>query len=355
MIQYADVRQVHLEITDKCNASCPMCPRTDHGGPVNPRLRNIEMSLELAKKVFPEDFLRGLHFIQLCGNFGDPIVAKDMLEILEYFRSVNPKLSLGIHTNGSLRTPAWWAGLGKVLKGPGDYCKFALDGLADTNHLYRRNTLFSKIIENAKAFIASGGIAHWEYLVFQHNQHQVEDARTLASEMGFKQFYVKKTSRFFNYQNGKNEPYPIYDKEKNIVGYLNPPDEEEFINKVTLQSEKPGETRKSTYKVEEHINCLTSRAKTIYISAAGEVFPCCFLGGQVRYDERGPDGDFVAALATKPGIEISAGERPMQAILDSDWFPSIQRSWTASKQSERIGTCLRLCTEKKLIVDGEYA
>ena len=48
---------------------------------------------------------------------------------------------------------------------------FGIDGLQDTNHLYRISTNFDKIIKNAKAFIDAGGFAKWHMLVFEHNEH----------------------------------------------------------------------------------------------------------------------------------------------------------------------------------------
>jgi sulfatase maturation enzyme AslB (radical SAM superfamily) len=133
----------------------------------------------------------------MCGNYGDPAAAPECLEIFEYFRSINPDITLGIHSNGSLRNTSWWSQLGKILSRSGDYGFFSVDGLSDTNHIYRVNTNFAKILENAEAFISAGGQAHWEYLVFEHNEHQVEEARQLASSMGFVNFREKVSRRFF--------------------------------------------------------------------------------------------------------------------------------------------------------------
>ena len=35
-----------------------------------------------------------------------------------------------------------------------------------------------------KWYIKAGGVARWEFLVFKHNQHQIEEARQLANELG---------------------------------------------------------------------------------------------------------------------------------------------------------------------------
>jgi MoaA/NifB/PqqE/SkfB family radical SAM enzyme len=43
MYDYTDIRTVHLEITEKCNAACPMCARNINGGEDNPWLQNSEL------------------------------------------------------------------------------------------------------------------------------------------------------------------------------------------------------------------------------------------------------------------------------------------------------------------------
>ena len=48
-----------------------------------------------------------------------------------------------------------------------------------------------------KLLLMQGGIAQWDYIVFKHNEHQVEEARKLSKELGFFEFQIKKTSRFF--------------------------------------------------------------------------------------------------------------------------------------------------------------
>ena len=38
MYKLEDIRQVHLEITQKCQAACSMCDRNMNGGALNPHL-----------------------------------------------------------------------------------------------------------------------------------------------------------------------------------------------------------------------------------------------------------------------------------------------------------------------------
>ena len=46
-------------------------------------------------------------------------------------------------------------------------------------------------MENARAFIDEGGNAAWQYLIFPWNAHQVDEAKELSVEMGFKQFIAR--------------------------------------------------------------------------------------------------------------------------------------------------------------------
>lgn len=348
MISSTQIRSVHLEVTDKCNANCPMCARTHHGGKLNPYLRNIEMSLETAQKVFPPAFVKQLGFLQMCGSFGDPIVAKDMVEILKYLRSENPKMFLGVHTNGSARTEEWWSDLGGILSKKNDYCKFGLDGLEDTNAIYRQNTSWHKIMTNAKSFIAAGGIAHWEFLVFKHNEHQVEEARELSKKMGFKEFYLKKTARFYNYQTGKNDPFPILNKNDEVIGQLEPPTSTEHVNAISLS---PPSVAEGIF--DRRIDCSSAKDRSIYVSAAGEIFPCCFLGGQMQYIHRGSDGAYLESLS-KGQIAVT-DQQKIEQIIDGPWFKAIEKSWSKDTPVEnKINSCYRICGKNQNIVKAEY-
>ena len=155
MYDYNGIKIVHLEMTERCNAGCPQCGRNINGGETNPYLHDRELDLGSVKKIFPESFVKQLNHIFMCGNYGDPIVAKDTLEVLRYFRSINQNIRLSMNTNGSARTVDWWRDIAEVLK-PNGYVIFSIDGLEDTNHLYRRNTNWEKIISNVNAFIEAG-------------------------------------------------------------------------------------------------------------------------------------------------------------------------------------------------------
>jgi len=194
MFNINNTKELHMETSSVCNAACPLCAReTD---PNFNKKNAVSLSLTKVKELFDEKFISNLDSMFMCGVYGDPAAAPDTIEIFKYFREINPTIRLSIHSNGGLRAARWWEELGTVLCNEGDWCYFGIDGLIDTNHIHRVNTDFSKIMENAASFISSGGRAHWEFLVFRHNEHQVEEARRLSQDMGFINFRVKISRRF---------------------------------------------------------------------------------------------------------------------------------------------------------------
>lgn len=165
-----ELRGVHLELTDQCNASCPQCSRNDSGGAVNPLLSLTELRLGDVQAILPVALLQQLRRVMLCGNYGDPIVAKDCKEILRWMQKASPDTRLSMHTNGGARTASWWRDLGSIMRGA-NFVRFGIDGLEDTNHLYRQKVKWPTLMRNIRAFVSGGGHAQWDYLVFEHNEH----------------------------------------------------------------------------------------------------------------------------------------------------------------------------------------
>ena len=89
MYKLEDIRQIHLEITQKCQAACSMCDRNINGGELNPHLTLAELKLDDIKRIFKPTLIKQLQAMQLCGNHGDPIIAEHTLEVLQYFREHN--------------------------------------------------------------------------------------------------------------------------------------------------------------------------------------------------------------------------------------------------------------------------
>lgn len=271
-----NVTDIHIELTDKCQASCPMCARNYSGGMERPFVGQHEITLEQFKSWFSPEFLKGIENFYACGNYGDPIIAKDCLDIFRYIRSCTDG-RLSIHTNGSARSTKWWADLAKALHGHHDVT-FGIDGFAESHVLYRRGTDWQKIIDNARAFINSGGTASVDCLVFKHNQHEIEDFKKEMLSIGFHSVNVKSTGRFYDMLT-----FPVLNTAGQVEYYLEPVD----LNKYkTVNFLKLDELSKDITLWQDIVDqtlvipkCVSK--KEIYVDARGTVYPCCWVGSDM--------------------------------------------------------------------------
>ena len=340
MFKFNELNQLHLEITNNCQASCPMCVRNVHGGLDNPLVKIENWSLERYKTIVNAEVLQQIRLIQFCGNYGDPLLNNDLLKMMEYTAQVNPDIHIRIHTNGSMRNKGWWAQLAKTL--PINHSViFALDGLKDTHHLYRIGTDFNKIIENAKEFIANGGTAEWAYLRFKHNEHQVDEAKKLASELGFHIFTMKDSARWV-----LDEKFPVYDKNKNTTHYIEPSQwsQMKFIRREVLENYK-----QILEKTE--IDCYALKIKEVYITAQGLLFPCCWLG-VIPYQTYDHEHELVHIrkeildqynrLVESLGGEesINAEKKSIKDIINSKEYQTV---WNHYWTNDKLITCVRSC------------
>ncbi len=348
MYQHSDIKIIHLEITDKCNAACPQCLRNNNGVGVNPHLALTELSLADIKKIFMPDFARQLKMLYLCGNYGDPIVARDTLSVYKYFRRLNPEMKFSMNTNGSFRSAVWWRELAKVFGKNGEV-KFGLDGLGDTHRLYRQGTDWKKIIDNAEAFIEAGGQAVWEFIIFRHNEHQIEAARKMSEQLGFSRFTAKKTWRF--YSNAKNSGKDSHEG-MNRAGQkvvLKRPERDNNVNQALRHESKIKEKygNMKNYLDQAKIKCKVQEEKNLYLSAEGLVLPCCWLANQLYIAYLPPRSTPIWKILDKIGgvDKLNARKNPLKDIVNSEFFQKlIPESWNKSSiAAGKPEVCAKIC------------
>lgn len=262
-----------MELTDKCQAACPQCPRNVYGGVDDDCVKNVEITIDQFKRWFPPLVMNQLFDFFMCGNIGDPLLAKDSLKIFEYIKQTNPNCRIHVYTNGSMQTSNWWDSYISII-GPEDETVFAIDGFADTHAIYRRNTNWDKIIENAKRIIDSGNVAKAEILVFAHNEHQIDDLTNFCWELGFKSVWARATDRFYGFDKS-----PVHNKKGELEYYLYPAKSEKWNPPLNLDFEKMiDKTAFNKMLSEVSIDSKCKRGQSIYVSALGYVYPCCWVG-----------------------------------------------------------------------------
>ena len=260
------------ELNNICNLMCPQCARNEIvDGVLQKRTNDIaggetlddtDNSLETFKKVW-SNIEHPMRVIRFQGQLSENVASRDFLPICDFIIKQGTRVQ--VSTNGSLRPVSWWYELGKVFsKSSKSVVKFCLDGMGEELEVYRVNASYDKIIENAKAFIEGGGNAQWAFIVFRHNQHQIDDAVKESNRLGFNSFRLTHTNRRYN----MDVPYTYGGKEyvlqnQNIFNKWN-----EKVNKNS--------SYKNTDSLEE-ISCKAIKENQIYISHKNKVWACYYI------------------------------------------------------------------------------
>lgn len=275
MYNISDIKKIHLELSNHCNSFCPQCPRYNNFGKLKERINLNHLTPEHIMNI-PIDKMKKLKGVDLCGSLGDPLMNPNIDFIFDYFKDQEIQL----FTNASLRNEQWWSG---VAFRKNVMVTFCIDGIDEETHSkYRRNTSFKKIMKNATAFISNGGVAQWQFIIFKHNQNQIDTAKQMSDKLGFQKIKFIYSDRF-----DYNDQWPVYVNDKveyhlerstlehtstrDLTGF----EEDKFYLKGMLKEKIP------------EITCVWSEKKHIYVSANGFVYPCCMMGyieGEPKWD-----------------------------------------------------------------------
>ena len=285
------VGRLQLECTNYCNAACPQCDRADmHSSDLN----NAAHTLENYKKWFSKynwDQLTDIHF---CGSVDEPTINPELIDLVQWAHTLSIQTkNISISTNGGTRDVAFWHKLGRISKKKGKLTVvFGIDGLEDTNHLYRRNVKWEILQRNFRAYIAAGGDAIWQFIVFSHNKHQLDDVKERLDREGFSKLMLIHSDRevvdeIDNERDTKFEVPDWYDTS-----------DANKIDDVEISDIKFGDKdKKEIHKANTERSCVRCPAKTnsgdtefhkkfgnIYVDARGYVTPCCWMGNPNEID-----------------------------------------------------------------------
>lgn len=197
---------LEIELTTKCTLGCPACPRNDpQEKKENWDVGHIDTNI--AKSLADDPTDRSYLFV---GCYGDPIYHPDFIDIVKYYLDKNKRFTT--HTNGSFKKQKWWDELASLNWTQKQRFTFSVDGLEDTNPIYRIRSDWKSIMRGMRTM---GNLPkyrkpwlEWKYLVFPYNEHQVPEASQLAQEIGIDMFSPVKSERNINsYRVENNEIY----------------------------------------------------------------------------------------------------------------------------------------------------
>ena len=344
-----DIKKLHIELTDRCQAQCPMCARNHNGGNDRKHITNNDVSIDQFKSWFPELFLQKLDLFYASGNYGDPAFAKDCLEIYKYVRKANPSIQQNIHTNGSLRNSEWWTEFAEIIK-PNGRIIFAVDGFKGKHELYRKNTDFDKIINNIKTVVSTGCAVKVNSLVFEHNQYDTELFEEYLRDLGVYEVEFRSTTRFYDMKS-----FPVYDKngvrEYDLLPATIP--KYKVQSKFNLEKLLIKENR-DILSENSVVNPKCMVNNEIYIDCRGNVFPCSYLGSD--YVENGVEETSTINILRNISVRDSQQHLIRLGLINLHsinienvkFWDNLEQLWTGDN---KCLTCVNICGNTKPLID----
>lgn len=346
------LKKVELEITSDCNAACPGCARTDAAK--DGTLKVQDFSLDDLKRMFPPGNYDGVEF-KFCGVLGDPAIHPQFADMLEYLLENQGMIS--ISTNGAVGTADMWRRLGAMCQ---QYQRkfhihWCIDGHKETNHIYRVNTKWSVLERNMNAFVETVGDytyrAKWVYIVFDHNEHELETAREHAKRLGFN--FATRTGMRNSFKQWVAElpKKAVVDNKKTIVKEkkvitTTGKKEHSKVDQVKKLDEfiaKKDKTKEEALAVTKTIQCKYVHEAEIFISADQTMWPCCFLADWGRKNK----DDIVNKLAEYGTGWNSLKDKSINEVMQHPWFEKILADSWDPAHPKHLTRCIRTCAYNK--------
>lgn len=316
------INSIEFDLTSSCNSVCPNCARfKEHDGQLyrNPLVKfDQHLPVEKVKEILNHPCVTQTVDCTFVGLMGDALAHPHFLEIIDIVITKAKRGHICIHSNGGLRNVKYWEQLGKKLADFHHVCFFSIDGLEDTNHLYRRGVKWDKVIDNAKSFINAGGNAVWKFIKFPWNEHQIKKAKIRAKTLGFTDFEVR--------------------PDRDPVGaslHL-----QKIANNGVKKSPAPTQQTQPLYRpdkisiLKQNLECSPNH---ININYAGQVNPCCWFNS-IKTEDRW--SDHYAIYADKENTQWNnINFNDFASIVNNTWWKDLY----ASVRSAPIQPCIFNC------------
>lgn len=249
-IQWGMPVSISFEPTTSCNLRCPECPSG---------LRQFTRPRGMLQPSFFKKTIDEIHkdLLYLIFYFqGEPYLNRDFLEMVKYAsdKGIYTATSTNAHyLNDEAAKKTVESGLDRLI--------ISLDGTTQEVYAqYRRGGRVDKVLEGArnivkwkKALNSKTPFVFFQFLVVKPNEHQIEDVKRLAKEIGVDDVRFK-TAQIYDYENDPN-------------GLI--PENQEYSRYVR----QPDGTYKSRNKLANH--CWKLQHANV-ITWDGTVVPCCF-------------------------------------------------------------------------------
>ncbi len=194
-----------------CTLRCPFCPT---GQQRNSRPKEV-MSFQNFKKIIDELGPYLIH-IDFC-NWGEPLLNKELFEMIAYAKKFIIDTLVSTNFNYFSEEMAE-----KMVLSDLDRLIVSIDGAnPETYSKYRVGGDFNKVIDNLKILIKKKKELNkknphitWQFLVFRHNEHEIERVKEFGKEIGVDAVGITKAFIGDKDWIPLNEEYSHYKKEE---------------------------------------------------------------------------------------------------------------------------------------------
>jgi radical SAM protein with 4Fe4S-binding SPASM domain len=180
--------KITIDPGNVCNLRCPGC----HTGIKHPEMIQPQMLSFKNYKTFLKNFENHALSIALY-NWGEPFLNKDLFSMIDLTRE--KRIGTTLHSNFNLFSEKMAE---DCVKSGLTHVYLSIDGnTQEAYSQYRVKGNIDTVFDHVKMLIAAKKrlkskypIVTWKFLVFEHNKHEVEDARKHAHELGVDSFEV---------------------------------------------------------------------------------------------------------------------------------------------------------------------
>ena len=256
---------IQIEVTNRCNFSCKMCPRKlVHAG-------KEDMPWETFKKSI--DSLENPQTITLTG-WGEPLLCKEFHRMIKYLNQKLPKTKIKLTTNGSLANKEW---IKKLLKLNIHEISFSIDAI-EKNALGHQNN--KQIINNIKNLVKARGSEVLPYLCLQavvrrNGYRDLEDVIRFAAQNNIGKINLV---RLIKYPGG-NLSRPSWQREQRMIRRA-----KKLARKLKIKFLCLNQFNLFRYLASRNDKKCLRNDNHLYITSSGKITPCCNLRSQICGD-----------------------------------------------------------------------
>ena len=183
-IAYQKTQWLNVDISYRCILGCSACMRyilEDPEKKGSDSLKYFKNKLEESSDISFLDLQKLAEFfpkISFCGGLSDPVFHPQFVDLLKVTNTLPNKFR--IHTAAQQKNLEWYKDAFSANKRV--EWVFGIDGLSDTSPVYRKRQNTDLMLDAMKLCSAMGLRAEWQFIVFDHNKHQINKAKEICEE-----------------------------------------------------------------------------------------------------------------------------------------------------------------------------